>query len=243
VTRDLTQDTSWSPAVILDGQTAGASPTVLGDWIIANSNATPSTDTPQCVFAVNQDDASDVHQICPWGKTFPTPSGATTSGVLASPGVDPETSMIFAQDYLAKGVYGIRIDQSTGEMEVAWSRDDWWTSDYFSMVGPKDQRVLISQNFSDDTEIPQIFSGAHPYTESLLWVDEATGETVAESAYNESTAQGSLPNLGYGGRIYMMGNAGSLLIYQVQACKDATINVSPPSTTSCPPVTTASPSG
>ena len=232
--RKLTQDKSWAPAVILEGQTAGASPTVLGDWVIANSNATPSKTTPQCVFAVSQDSAKDVHQICPWGKKFPVASGATQSGVLASPGVDPENGMIFAQDYLAKGVFGIDLDQQTGEMKVAWSRPDWWTSDYFSMVGPANKRVLISQNLDPDTTIPQIFSPSHPYTESVLWVNEANGKTIAESAHNASTAQGSLPNLGYGGRLYMMGNAGTLLIYQVQACSDATVPASPTSTTSCP---------
>ena len=237
VTQELTQDKSWAPKVLLEGQTAGASPTVLGDWVIANTNASSSDTTPQCVFAANQDDPNDVHSICPWGETFPTDSGATSSAVLASPAVDPANSLILAMDYLAKGVYAIHIDQQTGEMQVVWSRPDWWTSDYFSMVGPADQRVLMSQNISADTPTPALLSASHSYTESLLWVDEATGKTIAESADNASTALGSLPNVGYGGRVYMMGNAGTVFIYQVQACKDATINVTPPSTTACPTVT------
>jgi hypothetical protein len=241
VKQELTQDKSWAPAVIQKGQSAGASPTILGDWVIANSNATPSSETPQCVFAVNQNDASDVHTICPWGKTFPTASGATHSGVLASPGVDPENSLIFAQDYIAKGVYAIHIDQQSGEMKVVWSRPDWWTSDYFSMIGPADQRVLMSQNISADARVPQLFSASHPYTETLLWVDEATGKTIAESATNASTALGSLPNVGYGGRAYMMGNAGTVFIYQPQGCNEATINVSPPSATKCPTVAPPAP--
>jgi len=210
--------------------------------VIANTNASGSSTTPQCIFAANQDDPNDVHSICPWGKTFPTDSGATASAVLASPGVDPDNSLIFAQDYVAKGVYGIHIDQSTGDMKLVWSRPDWWTSDYFSMVGSTDQRVLISQNISADTPVPALLSATHSYTESLLWVDEATGKTIAESADNASTALGSLPNVGYGGRVYMMGNAGTVFIYQVQACKDATINVTPASKTDCPTVTPATPS-
>lgn len=71
----------------------------------------------------------------------------------------------------------------------------------------------------------------YSYTESVLWVDAATGKTIAESAANPSTTIGGLVNVGYGGRISTMGSDGSLFIHQVQACKDATINVTPPSKT------------
>jgi hypothetical protein len=215
VAQKLTQDKSWEPKVILKGQSGGASPVVIGNWVIANSNANPSTETPQCLFAVNQDNPNDVHQVCPWGESFPVESGATTSESPAAPGVDVDNNLIFAQDYLAKGVYAIRIDQATGEMKVQWSRPDWWTSDYFSMVGPADQRVLMSQNINPDTKTSDIATG-FDYTESVLWVDEATGKTIAESADGPSTAVGSLINVGYGGRYYTMGNDGSLFIYQVQ---------------------------
>jgi hypothetical protein len=231
-TQKLTQDLSWQPEVILKGQFGGASPVVMGDWVIANSNANPSTETPQCVFAVNQDDPTDVHQSCPWGTSFPVESGATTSDTVAAPGIDPETSMIYLQDYFLKGVYGIHLDQATGEMKIRWSRDDWWTSDYFTLVGPKDQRVLVSQNIDPSTTTADIATG-FDYSETVLWVDAATGETLAESASNPSTAVGSLINPGYGGRSYTMGNDGSLFIYQVQSCKDATTGATPPSTTTC----------
>lgn len=241
VTHTLTQDKSWEPKVILKGQTGGASPVVMGNWVIADSNANPSTTTPQCLFAVSQDNPDDVHSICPWGKSFPVASGATMSETPAAPGIDPQTSLIFVDDYFLKGVYAIHLDQQTGGMKVAWSRPDWWSSDYFTMAGPKDQRVLVSQNINPKTTTADIATGFN-YTESVLWADEATGKTIAESAYNPSTAVGSLINPGYGGRFYTMGNDGTLFIYQVQACKDATVNVTPPSITVCPPVTAPSPS-
>jgi hypothetical protein len=214
-TETLTQDKSWSPKVILKGQTGGASPVIMGDWVIANSNANPSTETPQCVFAVSQDDPTDVHKSCPWGESFPVDSGATSSESPAAPGADLENNLIFVQDYFLKGVYAIRLDQGTGELKVEWSRPDWWTSDYFSMVGPADKRVPISQNINPDTKTADIATGFN-YTESVLWVDEATGETIAESEDGPSTAVGSLINVGYGGRYYTMGNDGSLFIYQVK---------------------------
>ncbi len=215
VSQTLTQDKSWEPKVILKGQAGGASPVVMGNWVIANSNANPSTKTPQCLFAVNQDDPNDVHQICPWGKSFPVASGATTSETPAAPGVDQDNSLIFAQDYFLKGVYAIHLDQATGKMKTQWSRPDWWTSDYFSMVGSPESRVLMSQNINPDTTTAEIATG-FDYTESVLWVDEATGKTIAESADGPSTAPGSLINVGYGGRYYTMGNGGSLFVFQVQ---------------------------
>lgn len=231
-TQTLTQDMDWLPEVILDGQTGGASPVVMGDWVIANSNANGSTETPQCVFAVHQDDPTDIHQSCPWGTEFPVRSGATTSDTVAAPGIDPETSTIYLQDYFLKGVHAIHLDQETGEMEIKWSRDDWWTSDYFTLVGPRDQRVLVSQNIDPSTTTANIATGFN-YDETVLWVDAATGETIAESATNPSTAVGSLINIGYGGRYYTMGNDGSLFIYQVQSCEDGTTVPEPMSATNC----------
>ena len=125
---------------------------VAGDWVIADSNANPSTKTPQCLFAVNQDNPEDVHQVCPWGKSLPVKSGATTSETPAAPGYDPQTSLIFVDDYFLKGVYAIHSNQRTGEMKVKWSRPDWWSSDYFTMVGPTDERVLVSQNIDPEHE-------------------------------------------------------------------------------------------
>lgn len=214
VAKKLTQDLSWQPKVILKGQTGGASPVMIGNWVIADSNANPSEETPQCVFAVNQDDPSDVHSVCPWGKSFPVASGATISETPAAPGVDPEKSLIFVDDYFLKGVYAIHLDQRTGELKVKWNRPDWWSSDYFTMVGPKDERVLASQNIDPEATTADIATG-FDYTESVLWVDEDTGKTIAESELNPSTAPGSLINPGYGGRFYTMGNDGSLFIYQV----------------------------
>ena len=213
-THKLTQDKSWEPKVILKGQTGGASPVVMGNWVIADSNANPSTTTPQCIFAVNQDNPSDVHTVCPWGKSFPVASGATTSETPAAPGMDPEKSLIFVDDYFLKGVYAIHLDQGTGDMKVQWSRPDWWSSDYFTMVGPSNQRVLVSQNINPATTTANIATG-FDYTESVLWANEDTGKTIAQSPNWPSTAVGSLINAGYGGRFYTMGNNGSLYIYQV----------------------------
>jgi hypothetical protein len=208
--KKLTIDESWAPEYLLEGQFTGSAPAVLGNWIISNTNANPSTTTPMSVVAVNQDDPTKLVRINPWGDTLP--DGAT-SATLGSFGVDPTNNMIFAQDFLLGGVFGISLDQATGAMAVVWSRPDWRTSDYFSTVGPTDQRVLISQFISPDFQQSDLQT--LDYTENVLWVKALTGETIAQSADTASTALGSLPNVGYGGRLYMMGNDGDIFMYQV----------------------------
>ena len=55
----------------------------------------------------------------------------------------------------------------------------------------------------------------YDYTDSVVWADLMTGETIAQSEFTDSFAQGSLLNVGYGGRLYAMGNFGDITIYQV----------------------------
>jgi len=212
-TSKLSVDTSWAPEYLLPGQTVGDAPALLGDWVVANTNAGGSTTTPISVVAVNQDDPSKLVRLNPWGTTLPP--GVPLSESPGSFGVDPDNNMIYAQDWFVNGVFGVELDQHTGAMKVVWSRPDWRTSDYFSLVGPPNKRILISQYLNPDFTFSQL--DGNTYTESVLWANAATGVTIAQSEYNASTAQGSLVNLGYGGRIYTMGNAGSIFIYEVQS--------------------------
>ena len=217
-TQTLTQDSSWAPSYLLPGQKVGTAPDVLGDWVVSNTNASPGS-VPISVVAVNQDDPSKLVRINPWGTTLPP--GIPASETPGSFGVDPENNMIFAQDWFVGGVFGIQLDQATGNMTVVWSRPDWVTSDYFSAIGPKDQRVLISQYLNPSVTFNQkaqcLAQNLCDYTEGVLWTNAATGETVAESSLsNPSTALGSLVNIGYGGLTYTMGNGGSLYIYKVE---------------------------
>jgi len=101
------------------------------------------------------------------------------------------------------------------------------TTDYFSLVGPANQRVLISQYLNPDitssTGALQTALNSGKYTETVEWANASTGATIlrpASSAYTASTALGSLPNLGYGGLIYMMGNSGTVYFYKPEALTD-----------------------
>lgn len=213
-TNTLTQDSTWAPEYLLDGQGPAPAPGLMGKWIIASANANPSNDVPICVVAVSQDDATDLQRICPWGETLPV-NGSPTSFTEASPGTDPENNMIYVQDWYVGGVYAIQLDPDSGAMEVVWNRPDIRTVDFFTLVGPADQRVMISQYIGPDFDM-QTALPDFEYSEGVIWLNPATGETLALSSVdNPSTAPGVLVNVGYGGRVYTMGNEGSIFIYQV----------------------------
>jgi len=222
----FTVDTTWAPSYLLTGQSAGDAPAIIGDWIIPNQNAGGSNTVPITIVAINQNDPTNIVRYAPWGLTLPTPTGTsapslsnpptTWSQSVSSFGVDSVNNMIYAQDTY-QGVVGVRLDPVTGIMTPVWNRPDWRTTDYFSLIGPADKRVLISQNLSpsitgSNSTLWTALTGTN-YTENVIWANAATGATIAESGYNPSTAQGSLPNVGYGGRIYMMRNNGFPIIY------------------------------
>ena len=227
--RTLTQDTTWRPPYLQAGQTVGDAPAPLGNWVVFTTNASPAS-VPMCAVVVSQRDSSNVHRVCPWGSRLP--AGATGSETPASYTTDPQNSMFFLHDLLVGGVFAVHLDQRTGALTVPWSRPDWRTSDYLATYGDAKHRVLVSQYMNPSFTTANLKTGV--WTESVLWADEATGRTIAQSAYNGPTDLGWMPMPGYAGRWYTMSAAGSLIMYAVSSCEgEHTPVLSPPSTTGC----------
>ncbi|MCZ7456279.1 hypothetical protein [Streptomyces sp. WMMC940] len=238
-TRKLTEDTTWAPQYLLEGQGAGDAPAVIGKWIISNANAAPSKSVPICAFAVSQDDPNDSSRLCPWGTELPV-RGASVSTSAAAFSTDPANSLLFMQDWLVPGIWAVHIDQDTGEMKVKWQRDDITMGDYFAAIGPAGKRVLLTQNVLGNTPAKS-FAEDSNYQETLMWLDEATGKTLAQSAAHPATTTGSLINIGYGGRVYMMGTQGSLFIFQVAPCSGGVYVPESIGGSTCPKSSTPSP--
>jgi len=98
------------PAVMREGQNTPAAPSILGDWIIVQTDGAWSEKIASSIVAVNQKDASNLKVIFPFGQLKP----GQISWCPPKPEVDPENSMIYSADRVLHKVAGIKIDQATG---------------------------------------------------------------------------------------------------------------------------------
>jgi hypothetical protein len=198
--KTLSPDESWVVFPIQEGQTATAAPSVIGDWISVQINGLFTNKVASSVVVINQKDATKQQVIFPFGElkpgewSFAPPKGLT----------DPENGMIYSADMGMKKVAGIKLDQETGKLEVAFVVDAI-TNTFQPLIGPKDRRVLLLTNIrlaSESQSIQEAVFTLNRYTEQVTWRDAATGRILAESDFFEPLTINSLTPPGFGGRVY-----------------------------------------
>ena len=171
----------------------------------AQLNGAGSKEVSSSIAAAHRDDAKRQHVIFPFGPM--TPGGFSFAPPKA--GADPENGMVYSADMGMGKVAGIKLDQATGEMKVAFVVDDV-TSTFQPVIGPKDKRVLLltnaKQNVAKEPLMAAIFT--NNYKEQLTWRDAATGKILAESDFFEPLTINSLTPPGFGGRVYFPSTAG-----------------------------------
>jgi PQQ-like domain len=198
-TKKLSQDKSWSISPMQKGQTTSDAPSLLGDWIVLQTNGIGSETVASSIVAVNQKDPTKMKTIFPFGEL----KKGQWSFAPPKPQTDPENSMIYSADMGVGKVAGIKIDQATGEMKTVWVVDNT-TSAFQPLIGPKDKRVMLLSNAKQNVEKEPVklalFTGN--YKEQVTWRDAATGRIIAASDFFEPLTPGSLITPGFGGRIY-----------------------------------------
>ena len=211
-TKKLSQDTSWVPNVLKEGQTTPAAPSILGDWIVFQTDGAGSKTVASSIVAVSQKDASNLKVIYPFGQL----KSGEMSFCPPKPEVDPENSMIYSADMGLRKVAGIKIDQATGEMQTAFVLDDA-TSAFQPLIGPPDKRVLLLSNFkSNIPDMPLMgMLGTQNYKEQVTWREAATGKILAESDFFEPMGFNNLIVPGYGGRVYYLSGKGVIVLQVV----------------------------
>ena len=211
-TKKLSQDTSWVPVVMKEGQGTPAAPSILGDWIIVQTDGAWSDKVASSIVAVNQKDASILKTIFPFGQLKP----GEMSFCPPKPEVDPENSMIYSADMGLAKVAGIKIDQATGELKTVFVLDDR-TTGFQPLVGPPDKRVLVISNIKSN--VPGLglkeLMGTRNYKEQVTWRDAATGRILAESDFFEPMGFNNLITPGFGGRFYYMTDKGITILQVV----------------------------
>jgi len=216
-TKKLSQDTTWVVSPMKKGQTTSDAPSLLGDWIVLQTNGIGSDTVASSIVAVNQYDPAKMTTIFPFGEL----KKGKWSFAPPKPHTDPENSMIYSADMGMGKVAGIKIDQATGEMKTVWVVDDI-TSAFQPLIGPKDQRVMLLSNAKLNVAKEPIklalFTGN--YKEQVTWRDAATGRIIAASDFFEPLTAGSLITPGFGGRVYFPTGKGFITL-QVLPAKEA----------------------
>jgi hypothetical protein len=215
-TKKLSQDKSWVVSPMKEGQTTSDAPSLLGDWIVLQTNGLGSNTVASSIVAVHQTDPAKMTVIFPFGPLKPgewsfAPPKAET---------DPENSMIYSADMGVGKVAGITLDQASGEMKTVFVIENP-TSVFQPLIGPKDQRVLLLSNFkrrvTADPLKQAVFTGN--YTEQVTWRDAATGRILAESDFFEPMTIGSLITPGFGGRVYFPTGKGFIVLQVMPKAK------------------------
>ncbi|MER7754496.1 hypothetical protein [Kitasatospora sp. NPDC097643] len=225
----FTPDQGWGPVSYLqNGQTAASAMAVINDYVVTMTNGGKPTPTPMSVVAVSQADSTKVATVQPFAN-----SGSKNSFIPSMVSVDPENNRVYAMDAGAGKLAG--IDLANGTLSVAWSQDQT-TLSFTTLLGPKDQRVLIG------TDIPvKFFQGLKKYTtEQVVWRDARTGSELARSSQLPKMTQGILVTPGYAGLQYFLTADGHVIGLQV-APKPASPSASPASPAS--PASSPAPSG
>jgi hypothetical protein len=197
--KKLSQDKTWVVSPMQKGQTTSDAPSILGDWIVLQTNGIGSDTMASSIVAVHQKDASKMKVIFPFGPLKP----GEWSFAPPKPQTDPENSMIYSADMGIAKVAGIKIDQATGEMKTVFVVDDT-TNAFMPLIGPKDKRLILLSNARKNVEKEPLKLALFTanYKEQVTWRDAATGRIIAESDFFEPLTPGSLITPGFGGRVY-----------------------------------------
>lgn len=212
--KKLSQDKTWVANVLEKGQTTSDAPSIMGDWIVLQSNGVGSDTTASSIVAVHQKDAARKNTIFPFG---PLKKGEW-SFAPPKPQTDPENNMIYSADMGVGKVAGIKFDPKTGDMKTVFVVDNMTTA-FQPLIGPKDHRVLMVSNMKKSWPfIPlKLALFKHAYEEQVVWRDAATGRKLAQSDFFEPMTFGSLITPGFGGRVYFSTGKGFITMQVMPA--------------------------
>lgn len=209
-TKQLSVDNSWAPSYLKEGQTQGSAPSIMGDWVIVQTNGGPAK-VPLSIVAINQANDDQIVRI------DPIPLGDSPVSVIPSmQSTDVENNRIYAMDFGPGKTAAITFKD--GKMTRDWIVDQR-TWSFTTLIGPKDQRVVVGTNIKATN--PEQLKNL-TYTEQIVWRNAATGAVLARSDYFDAMTAGCLVTPGYGGLIYDLQEFGGIVSMQVVPASSVT---------------------
>jgi hypothetical protein len=161
--KKLSQDKSWVVSPMQKGQTTSDAPSLLGGWIVLQTNGIGSETVASSIVAVHQKGPAKTKVILPFG---PLKSGEWT-WAPPKPQTDPENSLTYSADMGVGKVAGIKLDQTIGEMKTVFVVDDT-TNAFQPLIGPKDRRVLLLSNARRDAATGRIIAESDFFAHARL---------------------------------------------------------------------------
>jgi hypothetical protein len=210
-TKKLSRDETWTVSPMEKGQTTSDAPSLMGDWIILQTNGLGSKTVASSIVAVHQKDPKRFKVLFPFGPL----KKDEMSFAPPKPQTDPENNMIWSADFGVGKVAGIKFDPATGDMKTAYVLDIT-TTGFQPLYGPKDKRVVVLSNMKRNVAVEPMVAALWTgnYTEQVTWHDAATGRLLAASDFFEPMTFNGLIVPGYGGRVYYTTGKG-FIVFQV----------------------------
>lgn len=203
---EFSLDASWNPGtLLLSGQTAGSAVVVMDDWIVGQTNASPST-TPLSLFAVNQGNAQTQFSVQPFlGDPIPPFVDAVyapnVSWMPSAVSVDPENGRVYCMDAIPGEIAAYQL--SSGGFQLLWKADQA-TTESIAIIGPSSERVIVGTHIPSP-EIPNLNAN-----DSVVWRNAADGSELASSGLLPQITTGAMVQPSYSGDMFYGGVLGDM---------------------------------
>jgi hypothetical protein len=218
--KNITLDTSWGPvSYLLPGQTGATAPIIMGNWVVATTNSSPSNQS-MSVIAISQANPNKIVRINPIPlEPAQNHFSSSQSVVQSQVSGDLPNNRIYAFDYIPGKMVAVNLNQATGNLSVAWGPVNERTVSFMTLIDQPAKRVLVATNINPNATNAQLKTGLTftgiTYTEQIVWRDAATGKILAQSDYFPAMSPGILVTPGYGGLIYELLYNGHIMAMQV----------------------------
>ncbi len=212
----FTFDDSWTPgSLTLPGQTPGTALVAFDDWIVGQSNGSPSA-TALSVIAVNQGNASIQFTIQPFlgdpippniAEAYSTAASGdpAISFMPSSVSVDTEHNIVYAMDSLPGKLAAIKL--GSHGFNILWKVNQA-TTEFISIIGNIQRRVIVG------TDIPPGQIPGANVNDYVVWRNAKSGKELARSPLLPAIASGSMVQPYYYGDVFYGGVNGNL--YRLQ---------------------------
>jgi hypothetical protein len=183
-------------------------PNIIGEWAFVQVNTGSSKPMP--VWAISTTDSSKRYMIQPFHDIETRFSFGVAHGAF-----DSSSGLLYTADTGTGYVSAMRFDPENG-FEVLW-REEQTTSVFMQLIGPADQRVIMTSELVNIPHRLTPFSILGTTNEQVVFRDAATGQELARTGNLPRMSQGANISPGFGGRMYFPAVDGRIYEVSVQS--------------------------